>query len=92
MSDLTVVSTALKVGYNKIYIPGYIGHGDFFAGIVCGVSDSISMSALKGVVNRYIAKSSMPLIDVGETAWMQVYGNGSTFDQLYLSYRDLFWM
>jgi len=91
-SDIATVTTSLKLGYNKIYIPGYIGHGDFFTGIVCGASDSISVSALKGVVNRYIAKSSMPLIDVDETAWMQVYGGGSTFDQLYLSYRDLFWM
>lgn len=92
LSDLATITTSLQVGYNKIYIPGYLAKTDLYFGIVCGVSDSISISALKGVVNRYIAKSSMPLIAVGETVQAQV-GNatGATVDQLYLSYRDLFW-
>lgn len=92
LSDLAVISTSLQLGYNKIFIPGYIAKTDLYLGIVCGASDSISVSALTGVVNRYIAKSSMPLIAVGETVQVQVSGSGSTVDQLYLSYRDLFWM
>ena len=92
LSDLAIITTSLHVGYNKIYIPGYAGTGNLYFGIICGASDSISLSALTGMVNRYIAKSSMPLIDIDEAVWMQVYGSGATFDQLYLSYRDLFWM
>ena len=89
LSDLAIISTSLQLGHNKVFIPGYVGETDLYFGIVCGASDSISISSLKGSVHRYIAESQIPKEDPGDTFVMRVDGAGC-FGMLVATYRDLF--
>ena len=95
LSDLATVTTTLQLGYNKISVPNYQGKTDFYMGIVCGASDSISLSSLKGCVARYIAPSLIPVEDPGQSFVMRVE-DASTSNHLITAlkadYRDVFWM
>ena len=93
LSDLAGWSHTLQLGYNKIYAPLNTGMSDVFFGITTGAGDAITISSIKGVVNRYVAPSSMYLPDPGATFAFVVagYSGGSLLNQLQYNYRDLFY-
>ena len=93
LSDLAGWSHTLQLGYNKIYTPLNTGMTDVFFGITTGASDAITISSIKGVVNRYVAPSSMYLPDPGATFTFVVtsFGGGTLLSQLEYNYRDLFY-
>ena len=93
LSDLAGWSHTLQLGYNKIYTPLNTGMTDVFFGITTGGSDAITISSIKGVVNRYVAPSSMYLIDPGAsfTFGVTCFGGGTLLNQLEYNYRDLFY-
>jgi hypothetical protein len=93
LSDLAGWSHTLQLGYNKIYTTLNTGMTDVFFGITTGAGDAITISSIKGVVNRYVAPSSMYLPDPGATFTFVVncYGGGTLLNQLQYNYRDLFY-
>lgn len=92
LSDLPGISQTLKLGYNKIYLWLQVGQQDIYFGIVTGASDAITISSIKGQVNRYIAPSSMYLVDPGTTFNFAISSSGGTLlSQLEYNYRDLLW-
>lgn len=92
LADLPGWNGVLQLGYNKIYMPCALGKTDIFFGIVCGASDAITISSIKGVVQRYIAPSSIYLIDPGLSFSITVEGGGGlALKQLEFYYRDIFY-
>ena len=91
LSDLAGWSHTLQLGYNKIYTPLNTGMTDVFFGITTGASDAITISSITGVVNRYVAPSSMYLLDPGASFTFVVtcFGGGTLLSQLEYNYRDL---
>jgi hypothetical protein len=93
LADLATFNT-LQVGRNTIYLPSDIrGKGDLYFGIVCGGSDSVSISYMQAVVGRYVAPSAMPLVPIGQTFQIGVYDttiSNHLLNQLCVVYRDAY--
>lgn len=56
----------LVVGQNTIYIPDVAGEEHLAFGIKAAASGSVDISALKGMVKRYVAPSKIPYADPDE--------------------------
>ena len=93
LSDTEAIDFTLKIGTNEVYIPDCEGE-DFVAfGIVTDGSSSCTISSVKAQVNRYIAQSSIPMVETGEDFDI-VVSDGTYSNHMLsgfaLSYRDLF--
>jgi hypothetical protein len=92
LSDLAGWSASLHLGYNKVYIPYMVGETNTFFGITTNVSSAITINRIKGYVKRYIAPSSIYLVDPGETFTINITGGGGLkLKQLEYYYRDIFY-
>lgn len=72
LSGLPGWYSTLVLGYNKIYIPYCQGHSNLFMGITTDGASTITMSTITGMVKRYIAPSSMFLLDPGMSFYITV--------------------
>jgi hypothetical protein len=94
LSDLAGWSGTLQLGYNKIYIPYAVGRTDIFFGVTTDGSSQITISSIKGFVKRYVAPSSVCLVDPGENINFTI---GADCDGclnaklLEICYRDIFY-
>ena len=91
LSDLATVTSSLKVGRNIIHLPDCRGLTDIYFGIVCGSSDSITLSSIYAETYRYLAESQVPKEDPGDSFVARLEGTGTARSTL-ASYRDLFWV
>jgi len=82
----------LVVGQNTIYIPDVAGEQHLAIGIKAAASGSVDISALKGMVKRYIAPSKMPYADPDEEFKIRLEctaGSELRFSQV--CYNDRYW-
>jgi hypothetical protein len=93
LSDIAKVDhDELVVGENTIYIPEVEGKGLVAIGVKAAASGSVNISALKGTVKRYVAKSQIPYIDVGESCKIRVEATaGQRLRFLQACIPDRFW-
>ena len=95
-SDWFEVDYDLKVGYNRIYIPGCEGQEFVTMGVLAasGASNTISLSAFRGTVHRYIPYSKLLKIDPGDAFYLKLddaAGSNKKISAVELAYRDIFW-
>jgi DNA-binding Lrp family transcriptional regulator len=82
----------LVVGANTIYIPNVEGEGHVAFGVKAAASGSVSISALKGTVHRYVAPSKIPYSDPDETFKIRVESTaGTQLRFVQACYNDRFW-
>ena len=82
----------LVVGKNTIYIPDVAGEGHLAFGIKAAAAGSVAISALKGMVKRYVAPSKIPYADPDEAFKIRVECTaGQRLEFLHVCYNDRFW-
>jgi len=82
----------LVVGQNTIYIPDVAGEEHLAIGIKAAASGSVAISALKGMVKRYVAPSKIPYADPDENFKIRVECTaGDRLRFLHICYNDRFW-
>ena len=82
----------LVVGENKIYIPDVAGEEHLAIGVKATAAGSVDISALKGMVKRYVAPSKIPCADPDEVFKIRVECTaGERLDFLHVCYNDRFW-
>lgn len=93
-SDWSTIDYDLKVGYNKIYIPGCEGKDFVLMGVGTDAGASISLSGFRGTVHRYIPYSRLLKIDPGDAFYLKLddaAGSNKKLAAIELAYRDIFW-
>ena len=94
-SDWFEVDYDLKVGYNKIYIPGCEGKDFMAVGVRAefGATNTVSLTGFRGAVHRYIPYSRLLKIDPGDAFYLKldVAGSNKKLSAVELAYRDIFW-
>ena len=95
-SDAFEIDYDLKVGYNRIYIPGCEGQDFVCIGVLAtsGATNSISLSAFRGTVHRYIPYPRLLKIDPGDAFYLKLddaSGSNKKLSAIELAYRDIFW-
>lgn len=93
-SDWFTIDYDLKVGYNKIYIPGCEGKDFVLMGVGTDAGASISLSGFRGTVHRYIPYSRLLKIDPGDAFYLKLddaSGSNKKLSAIELAYRDIFW-
>ena len=82
----------LVVGQNTIYIPDAAGEEYLAFGIKAAASGSVDISAMKGMVKRYVAPSKIPCADPDEEFKIRVECTaGDRLRFLHVCYNDRFW-
>lgn len=82
----------LAVGQNTIYIPGVAGEEHLAFGIKAAASGSVDISAMKGMVKRYVAPSKIPYADPDEEFKVRVECTaGDRLRFLHVCYNDRYW-
>jgi len=82
----------LVVGQNTIYIPDVAGEGHLAFGIKAAAAGSVAVSALKGMVKRYVAPSKIPYADPDEAFKIRVECTaGQRLEFLHVCYNDRYW-
>ncbi len=82
----------LVVGQNTIYIPDVAGEEHLAIGVKAAAAGSVDISALKGMVKRYVAPSKIPYADPDEAFKIRVECTaGQRLDHLHVCYNDRFW-
>jgi len=82
----------LVVGQNTIYIPDVAGEEHLAIGVKAAAAGSVSISALKGMVKRYVAPSKIPYADPDEAFKIRVECTaGQRLEFLHVCYNDRFW-
>ena len=66
LSDIEEIDDDLVVGQNTIYIPDVAGEEHLAFGVKAAAAGSVAISALNGMVKRYIAPSQIPYADPDE--------------------------
>lgn len=73
LSDIDEVDhDDLEVGANTVYIPDLEGEEHVAIGVKAAAAGSVAISALKGMIKRYVAPSDVPYIKLGESAKLRV--------------------
>jgi len=82
----------LVVGQNTIYIPDVAGEEHLAIGVKAATAGSVEISALKGMVKRYVAPSKIPYADPDEAFKIRVECTaGESLNFLHVCYNDRFW-
>lgn len=93
LSDIEEVDhDDLVIGKNIVYIPDVAGEEHLAIGIKAAANGSADISALKGMVKRYIAPSKIPYADPDESFKIRVECTaGDRLRFLHVCYNDRFW-
>lgn len=82
----------LVVGQNTVYIPDVAGEEHLAIGVKAAAAGSVAISAMKGMVRRYVAPSKIPYSDPDENFKIRVEcTSGDRLRFLHVCYNDRFW-
>lgn len=94
LSDMAITGNndALVIGQNTFNVPDLQGAGHVAIGLRAALFGSVTISAIRGQVKRYVAPAKIPWADSGEAFKIRVESTaGTQLKFLEVDYNDRYW-